>query len=335
MGKPKGINQKGKYTALYKRLPKHLTFVQGIYSDLSKTVANIVMMAGYDGTQPFAFSDYPQLKPIVDRMFEGFRNSLETSIITSTKIEWDRSNAVQDMLADKCLKYYTHEINREKYKKYYLTNNDAYRAFITRKDHGMNLSKRVWNESKDLKKELESVISVAIEKGTSAVTLSKKISKYLRDFDKIQPDYKEKYGTAKDISNCEYRSMRLARSEINMSYRTAEQERWKQFDFVLGKEIKTSGNHPKDDMCDILQGVYPKDFDWVGWHPQCRCYEVPILMNEAQFMGLEPAEPITDVPDNFKEWIVENEDRIEQARERGTEPHFVDDNMKYVRGYLE
>ena len=81
---------------------------------------------------------------------------------------------------------------------------------------------------------LESALSTAIEKGMSAVTLSKRVSKYLRDFDSLKKDYKKRFGTATDIHDCEYRSARLARSEINMAYRNAEQLRWQQMDFILG-----------------------------------------------------------------------------------------------------
>jgi hypothetical protein len=152
----------------------------------------------------------------------------------------------------------------------------------------MNLSEKLWNQSKDYKEFLESAISCGIERGTSAVTLSKRISAYLNDYDSLKKDYREKYGKAIDIENCEYRSARLARSEINMAYRNAEQLRWQQMDFIVGKEIKLSNNHnckgvpvgAFKDICDELAGKYPKDFNWSGWHPCCYSSDSQVLTNK-------------------------------------------------------
>ncbi|MBR3455746.1 MAG: hypothetical protein IKH26_10515 [Bacteroidaceae bacterium] len=36
---------------------------------------------------------------------------------------------------------------------------------------------------------------------------------------------------------------RLAATECNTAYRTADHERWQQMDFVVGQEVHLSGNH--------------------------------------------------------------------------------------------
>ena len=57
---------------------------------------------------------------------------------------------------------------------------------------------------------------------------------------------------------------RLAVTETNMAYRTADHERWQNLDFVVGIEIHLSSNHTCkgrdgkpyrfEDICDQLQG---------------------------------------------------------------------------------
>jgi hypothetical protein len=42
------------------------------------------------------------------------------------------------------------------------------------------------------------------------------------------------------------------------------------------------------------------------------------------------ASEVKDVPDNFKQWVKDNEERITAARERGTEPYFLRDNVQQV-----
>ena len=64
-----------------------------------------------------------------------------------------------------------------------------------------------------------------------------------------------------------------------MAYRTAENERWKQMDFVVGYEIKRSGREFPCTVCESLAGKYPKDFTWVGWHPNCYSDDSEVLTN--------------------------------------------------------
>ena len=267
MSKPKIPNQNKEYKKLNERLNMYALKVEEMYETLALEASKKVAMVGYDGGVEFHFDDYPQLKAQVDDMMYNWVSDMGNLIYQGTSTEWMNSNVVQSLMADKVLKAYTATVDREKYKVYYETNSQALQAFQKRRDRGMNLSDKLWRQEKSLRNELEEAISCAIQKGTSAVTLSKRISKYLNDYPKLQADYSSKYGKATRSSDCEYRSMRLARSEINMAYRGAENERWRQFDFVVGYEIKTSHKHRVPDICDDLAGKYPKDFEWVGWHP--------------------------------------------------------------------
>lgn len=277
----KGNNQRGRYNALNIRLAKYVALVQAVYDMLNQQAANIAMMTGYDGSKEFHFSDFPQVREAVQRLQQDYVQSMHAIIYRGTSDEWKQSNLVQDLLADKILGKYSSKSWGLKHEVYYQTNSDALKAFQQRKDNGMGLSQRIWNMSGNYKEELEYSISTAIQKGTSAVQLSKKLSKYLNDFPSLKKDYKEKYGKAVDCHDCEYRSIRLARSEINMAYRTAEQLRWMQMDFVLGKEIKLSKGHKERDfdICDELAGRYPKDFDWKGWHSNCYLPNAQVLTN--------------------------------------------------------
>lgn len=149
---------------------------------------------------------------------------------------------MQFLLARRVLKAYDFEKGGDKYNRYFQPNSAALEAFQKRKEKGMDLSAKLWNQSAELKKELECTISAAIDKGQSAVVLSKRLTKYLNDFPSMKADYTEKFGHAVDCRDCQYASIRLARTEINMAYRTAEYNRWQQFDFILGFEVRLSKN---------------------------------------------------------------------------------------------
>lgn len=143
-------------------------------------------------------------------------------------------------------------------------------------------------------------------------------------------------------------AMRLTRTETNMAYRNAEQDRWQRMDFVVGYRVKRSNHHPAHDICDDLsaannddestKGVYPKDFVFKGWHPQCRCFVVPILASNDEFIEMEKAilngeEPkrskdlIRKPNDEFYEWWDKNKERVETATAM---PYWVQDNQDYI-----
>jgi hypothetical protein len=343
MAKPKTPNQKRKYGELNKRLAKYVMLVESIYEDLNLEAAKIVGITDFtiDSDRPFMWSDYPQTRKRIRDLQERFVEDIGAVIYSGTSEEWKNSNEVQDLLANKVLQTYGATIGKEKYEILYQPNNDALKAFQQRKDKGFTISDKLWNQSTLYKQELEEAISCAIQKGTSAITLSKQISKYLLDFPQLQKDYKERFGKASRAMDCEYRSIRLAASEINMAYRQAENLRWQQMDFVVGYEIKLSNNHtcngnPFQDICDILAGKYPKDFQWTGWHPLCRCYKIPILKTEEEFWEWDGRNEATtasvnevkDVPDAFKKWINEN---IQRAKSWDSAPYFIRDNDKYIR----
>lgn len=307
MAKPRIPNQKKQYQLLNRRLAAYMAAVRRIYGELGSEAARIAASTGYDGKKPFAWKDYPRTKARVQQLQERFVSQLGSLIMSGTSDEWRRSNLHQDLIVDKVLKAYHTSRKDARNERYYRDNSEALQAFQQRKERGMNLSDKLWDQSQAYREELQDVISAAIERGTDAITLSKQVSKYLQDFPSMQRDYKELYGKASKAQNCEYRSIRLARSEINMAYRTAEQTRWSQLDFVVGYEIKMSGAHPAHDVCDELAGKYPKDFKWNGWHPNCYTDKAMVLTNNGwkHFSDVESTDAILSLNPNTRdvEWV--------------------------------
>lgn len=327
--RPNIPNQKKAYDALNKRLVNYVAQVQSIYDRIASQVATAIDGVGYDGSAEFLFEDYPELKQTINGIMTSYAAQMNNLIYAGTTKEWKESNIMQDLLARKVLRAYDFEKGGDKYNRYFQPNSDALKAFQNRVDKGLSVSHKLWYQSQALKKELEHTISTAIERGQSAVVLSKRISQYLIDYPSLKADYAEKFGKAATCANCQYASIRLARTEINMAYRKAEQTRWQQFDFILGYEIKLSKRHPAPDICDDLLGIYPKDFVFLGWHPNCMCYVVPIVMSDEEYYGspsTQKSAMISRTPKNFNDWVRNNRSRIGQAE---TLPYFLKDNRKY------
>lgn len=257
------------------------------------------------------------------------------------------------------------------------------KAFIQsrmKRDKGLSLSDRVWNYTQQTKAEFELAVSQVLEdgisKGTSAERLGRRVREHLNNPDMMYRRYHRKKvladGTKKDIVEWRrrvvdadgkvhfikedlaavetgvYRSarqnaLRLTITETNMAYNYANCKRWTEEPFVLGIRIRLSGNHPAPDICDTLQGEYPRDFMWRGWHPRCRCSQSPILMDRDsdewkklramdadEYKKYKSPNRITAAPAAFQEWCKKNKEKLTKARERGKLPYFVRDNEKAV-----
>lgn len=333
MGRPRLPNNKKAYKGLSRRLAGYMLQVRNIYDRLNEKVATLVESVGYDGSTEFFFSDFPEVKRDLLLLQRQFVGEMQTLIYSGTSVEWKNSNIFQDAVANKALKYYRAQVSGERFKHYFDSNSDQLKAFQARKDKGLNLSTKLWKQADIYRESLEATISTAIEKGMSATTLSKRISRYLKDWPSLQADYQERYAKATRCHDCEYNSIRLARNEISMAYSTAEQLRWQKFDFILGYKIKLSDSHPRYDICDELMGDYPKDFSFAGWHPNCLCYTVPIVMSEEEYWSdnrEDSPNKITDPPENFSKWVYDNSTKIQEAETRGTLPYWIKDNKMLV-----
>lgn len=248
----------------------------------------------------------------------------------------------------------------------------------------MNLSQRVWRYTGAYKKELENTLDLAIGEGTAANRLAITIQKYLNDpdrwyrrfrvkvgedengnpvygrvwkrriYDKESQSYKwiddnpKDYHPGRGVYRSSYvNAQRLARTETNIAYRTAEYDRWQDMPFVIGIEIKLSNNHPVPDICDDLKGIYPKTIKWTGWHPNCRCYQVPVLATHGEVEkmidnildgkspnSVECADEVTDIPKHFVNWARDNAERMEKAKGAGTLPYFYKDNEQQITDAL-
>lgn len=252
--------------------------------------------------------------------------------------------------------------------------------------NGLNLAQSVWNYCQQTKSEFEmamsNVIADGLGKGTSAEEVGRRIRQYLNNPDMMYRRYHTvkvlKNGQKKDIVTWRrkriidgrvrfveeplehvgqgvYRSarknaLRVARTEINAAYHKARNGRWANEPFVIGQHIHISPQHDPDedaDICDELEGYYPKDFDWDSWHSQCMCTSDPVMisgeerkqfykrmLNGEDMSGYISPNSIKDVPDQYKRYIETNGDKIVDAFKRGKLAWHLADNKSYWVKYL-
>ena len=292
------------------------------------------------GDQPFSFSGYPEVQQVIDSIFEEFRQSVEVTITKG--LEWE-DNLSASKATDLASRYGVAVAQQR---------SQAVAGFAQRKVGGLNLSQRVWNITDTFEKEVETAMDIALRDGTPANRLATDLKQYLKYPDKLFRRVRDEHGQLQLSKRAKefhpgagvYRSSyknarRLAVTETNMAYHKADNERWRQLDFVLGYEVQVSGTNPNVcPLCEELAGKYPKEFEFVGWHPHCRCHAVPIMEDVDSFQARQEAllrgeripatGQVTEPPKNFTDHLKDNSDRLQRASKAGTLPYFVRDNYK-------
>lgn len=335
--------------------------IDKIFQSAAREAAAVVSIAGVvKPDKPFSFADYPVTRKRVEKLLSGLKNNLTAVIVNGIESEWTLANNKNSELANQVFGDNAENLTEEQSRKYYSSNDTARQAFVERKTAGMNLSDRVWRYTEQFKSEIEMGIDIGLRDGLSADELSRELRQYLRYPDKLFRRVRDEHGVlqlskaaqafhpGQGVYRSSYKNARrLAVTETNMAYRTADYVRWQQLDFVVGIEIRLSNNHtlngvPFEDICDFLKGKYPKDFKFVGWHPHCRCHVVTILKtpeemaeDNRRIMAGQPVSTrsvntVGDVPERFNTWV---EDNKERAKGWSSMPYFIRQNPQYVRGF--
>lgn len=345
-----------------------------LYSDYVKKLTSL----GYgedvlEDDALFNFDNFPQLKARLDDIFNDYyQNSLlcyKGGITDGVALAYNHDEMViggYSVLTDKAIR---------------VARDTAAATFIANRlkaKNGLNLAQTVWNYCQQTKSEFEmamsNTIADGIKKGSSAEEIGKSIHRYLNDPDMMYRRYHtikvQKNGKKKDVVTWRrrriidgkvrfieeplekvgmgvYRSarknaLRVARTEINAAYHKARNERWQNEPFVIGQYIHVSPQHNIDDICNDLEGRYPKDYVWISWHPQCICTSDPItiqgeekkefykrlMAGEDMHNYVSPFAVLT-MPEKYNQYIKDNSEAIVKAGMRGKLAWHLQDNTKY------
>lgn len=320
--------------------------MEELFIQLIRKIIALQRVYGFsaDENTPFQWANYPFLQKELNKLFDLLAFNIENSILISTKNAWQQAEKEQKNLVEFVSKrYYIPKKKLQEFKKFNL---EALQSFQKRKESGLSLSDRVWNYSNQYKNELEMALDVALLEGKSASSLASELKQYLKNPDALfrrvadargvlhLSKKAENYHSGQGVYRSAYKNAeRLSRTETNMAYHEANFLKIQQFDFVVGVEVVLSNNPTHCPFCSAMAGKYPKDFKFKGWHPQCRCSTRFILKEWAEMGEDTPSKnEVKDLPQPFKDWIINNEEKIKTAKQP---PYFLQDNKKFVDRVLE
>lgn len=348
-----------KYTAgLFLRTEQYADKVRRHYASAVEELLKISANCYISTEETFSFGDNKKLSSKSNEILRHLYSAVYNEIKEGVEAEWENANLSCDALIESIFGKGLNEDNH--FARWFSRNQEAMDAFFARKSAygGMNLSQKVWKYTGNLKSEMELALSLSLGQGDSASTVSRKVRQYLQEPDKLfrrirtgtdangNPLYKlskaaKAYHPGRGVYRSSYKNaMRLTRTETNMAYRAAEQDRWQRMDFVVGYEVKRSNRVFDCSVCESLKGKFPKDFIFKGWHAQCRCVVVPILATDDEFVKMQEKILAGESPtsirsvntihrphEDFYNWWEENKERVETAT---TMPYWVQDNQDYI-----
>lgn len=336
-----------------RQIASQMKAVQALYWDAIDTLCNRGERWLYvEPGKELHFEDFPMFNAEADKVVQNLARQLQLTIEQGNQDAWTLSNLKNDTMVKRM--GFASLVPPEKLEQWTMPHMEALEQFNARVVKGMNLSERVWNLAQPFKSEMELALEIGIGDGLSAADLSRQVRRHLNEPNRLFRRVRDRdgnlrlskaaqaYHPGRGVYRSSYKNaLRMTATENNMAYRTADHQRWKQLDFVIGIEISTSPtNHPEPDICDELKGTYPKDFKFVGWHPWCRCIATAKTADDRQFddyidrmlagedvEGFHFEGEVTEMPECFTDWVQNNRERIAGAR---TAPYFIADN--YVDG---
>lgn len=306
----------------------------------------------------------------VERVLGAMADRLNGLLLNGIRREWEFSKELLDARVEAQLDPSTRDRMLRDRLRIDATQSSRIRsadAFVREKQRdGLNLSGRVWNLAGNAKKEIEVILQNAIKEGRRGTEIAKDLRRFLIEPNKLFRRVRNKETGALELSAAAkayhpgqgvYRSsyknaLRMARTELKAAQCEAAWQSAQSNPLIVGWEIRLSNNHttlrdgkpcPFHDMCDELQGVYPKAFRFRGWHPHCRCEMLPIIARpsdrkelyrrifkgDAKERASWSPRAVEEVPQVFTDWVERN-----RARARGwrTLPRFITDNPAYIVG---
>jgi hypothetical protein len=292
----------------------------------------------------FMFTANRKLNVEFTAMMDGFKTELFEIVKGGMERSWETANDMNDEMVIHYFKGL--EEFKARQAAMMARNTAAMEAFIRRQRNGLKLSDRIWKIGDRYRNELEANLLVGISEGKSAAAIAEQIETYLKNPDKVFRRVRDAEGDLR-LSNAAklfhpgqgvYRSsyknaLRLTRTETNMAYRYADNLRWQKQDFILGYDVTLSFQHPFIDICDTLEGRYPKEFLFTGWHPNCFCFVTPVRMEKEDFIRHLNGEDVKvhrvrELPPEAKKWLAENREAVGKMKNK---PYFIQDNAKYIR----
>lgn len=283
--------------------------------------------------EDFFFRNHASASKEVRRMVDDIAGRVDKLILSGVEKTWKKGTSGMEGVSKRAFtstKKGSEALNILQQGATQSSRSKAAAAFYNAKREGFTISDRVWNLSRNATREMEVIIQNGIKEGLSADEIQKSIRGYLREPDKLFKRVRnartgelelskaaQEYKPGRGVYRSAYKNaMRLARTELKAANCEAVWQAMQTDPSITGYRVVLSNNHthevkgkkePLKDICDELQGEYPKSFKFTGWHPQCYSSDTDVLTNSGwkRFKDVKDSDLIFSLnPKNKQpEWV--------------------------------
>lgn len=287
----------------------------------------------------------------LERKFDKVMLGMDKDFKALMRANMAKGVSLSQAANDKLVKGYIRQAQgtTARHSAYMFRNSNAIGTWVKRRADGLDISGRVWKIDKQTKAQMETYLKAGLADGRPAKKMATDMKQYLREPNKVfrrvrGADGKlqlskpaKAYKSGRGVYRSSYKNaLRFTRTETNLAYRTADHDRIQRLDFVKGIKVNLSNAHPTYDICDELQGIYPKAFSFSGWHPNCICYTTTQLMSKDQFInkmntGVDRVKPVTRIPARADRYL---QDKADKLKGSNNPPYWLIENYKPTKDGL-
>ena len=162
-------------------------------------------------------------------------------------------------------------------------NKTAMDALIRTEYGGITLSKRIWDVTWPVERQIRNQINLSVLTGEGARELSKRVQSYLGMPTTFRGIALREYHPGAGVYKSAYKNaLRLSVSEMNRAYVEGVYRYSMEKDWIVGWDWTTASGNPCSDCLDQEGEFYPKDSPPnIPLHPWCFCWPRPVYREEA------------------------------------------------------
>lgn len=313
--------------------------------DLSRQIRKFQLKHSTDYFNKWTWKRNKQLQGKLESIIGDFNGRMTQSIQGGSKKAWELANVENDIL----VKNYTKGIDVPEglLSSMNQVNLSALDAFLARTSNGWNLSDRVWKLGNGMQTDIQSYLGSGIAQGKSATKISQDLNKFLKNqhspfrrvknadgkmvWSKPAKEWFKDHPVGRGVyRNMRKNAMRLARTETNAAYRTADHMRRQQLPFVTGFTVHLSSSHLVTDICDDMVGDYPKNYVFVGFHSSCMCFVTTKKLSKEEFRQfiktgfMDDKQYVDTIPKRAEKYIDKHKEQFDRWKRK---PEFIADNF--------
>jgi hypothetical protein len=322
--------------------------ISALFEDFTRSVAPLLRRyRSRGGVVKDVWARNADIESALNSELRRLEKNLNSYLNAQATKAWSLSNDKTDLIVKDYIKGLS--ISEAAKDGLFLRNFDALKEFQKRVQRGFSVSERIWQTTREMKTQMELYLQSGMSAGRSAAQISRDVRGFLKDpdtrFRRLRDPETGELKPSKPMKNYhpgrgKYRSayknaVRLTRTETNMAYRLSDQARWRKTDFITGYEVKLSASHPEYDICDSMIGQYPKNFVFSGWHANCYCFSVPVMLNKDQFAQyintnkIPAVKKVKGVPPAAFNYVKQRSDKLAAMPNK---PYWLQDNFTKKNG---